>query len=167
MNFNPRSLTGATTKHIDEINDILFQSTLPHGSDARHAVRLSSYRNFNPRSLTGATNICPILFLETCNFNPRSLTGATANVFSTSGGDLKFQSTLPHGSDARLSTAHRLHKYFNPRSLTGATRAPTLAPAADTNFNPRSLTGATAKYLTALYTCYDFNPRSLTGATQS
>ena len=34
-NFNPRSLTGATTKHVDEVDNLLFQSTLPHGSDCK------------------------------------------------------------------------------------------------------------------------------------
>ena len=75
--FNPRSLTGATVvlnaataKNFISIHApsrerldaqkasqmyMIFQSTLPHGSDpAQHLISL--YRsNFNPRSLTGAT----------------------------------------------------------------------------------------------------------------
>ena len=121
VNFNPRSLTGATcVGHIDK----------------HHC------RNFNPRSLTGATmhNISAHLLisisihapsrerlynnlmtkLNMYNFNPRSLTGATISVTGVvkyigisihapsrerpcsrlnSFRLWKFQSTLPHGSD--------------------------------------------------------------------
>ena len=82
--FNPRSLTGATVITFTTLfSGVLFQSTLPHGSD----------------------HYCPV---ETCacryDFNPRSLTGATRctrhNSFLTSG----FQSTLPHGSDQRTQS---------------------------------------------------------------
>ena len=33
MNFNPRSLTGATFNVLISVESIVFQSTLPHGSD--------------------------------------------------------------------------------------------------------------------------------------
>ena len=78
-NFNPRSLTGATS--------ICSQVTLRSG-------------NFNPRSLTGATRGILYLTPSIVNFNPRSLTGATtcrtfAIIFTG-----PFQSTLPYGSDS-------------------------------------------------------------------
>ena len=77
LNFNPRSLTGATgTKHINKINNFLFQSTLPHGSDIIPGIPYIGIGHFNPRSLTGATGY---------------------NLFRSP--TLEFQSTLPHGSD--------------------------------------------------------------------
>ena len=53
---------------------------------------------FNPRSLTGATAYCLLSWPTIRNFNPRSLTGAT-NTLSHRSGVIRFQSTLPHGSD--------------------------------------------------------------------
>ena len=79
---------------------LLFQSTLPYGSDAKGFVVVGQDRNFNPRSLTGATSL-----ERHCWAN------------------LKFQSTLPYGSDAQDSRCHRQRlPNFNPRSLTGATQ---------------------------------------------
>ena len=62
-----------------------FQSTLPHGSDARSQTSQHQQYYFNPRSLTGATS---------------SLRNAD--------GKASFQSTLPHGSDVTYAgfTAH-------------------------------------------------------------
>ena len=98
----------------------LFQSTLPHGSDCGAHFNSWFYLHFNPRSLTGATWSCPGTGPRRDYFNPRSLTGATVNSFSfisrcsisihapsrerhlhTLIGRrlIRFQSTLPHGSD--------------------------------------------------------------------
>ncbi len=98
IDFNPRSLTGATFITPLFILFILFQSTLPYGSD----------------------NYYPVIRIHIRNFNPRSLTGATAQ-FALLSYHAKFQSTLPYGSDQILY--HPLHylEHFNPRSLTGAT----------------------------------------------
>ena len=87
--FNPRSLTGATLLvTILWIKALLFQSTLPHGSDITIQVMGALLSYFNPRSLTGATEL------------------PTANKHL-----VKFQSTLPHGSDlypaGSLDTVHR------------------------------------------------------------
>ena len=164
VNFNPRSLTGATQKFatLPTLSDIsihaplrerhhntlkafsvmLFQSTLPYGSDFYRQTHQDTSTHFNPRSLTGAT-----LSLHEAVFH-----------------GFLFQSTLPYGSDyIRRCCVHK-HPYFNPRSLTGATvvcfyksamsRISIHAPlrerhggvvlaANDSNFNPRSLTGAT------------------------
>ena len=60
------------------------------------------YANFNPRSLTGATycncHSLPLLL----DFNPRSLTGATLTATELLS-IVEFQSTLPHGSDFRVT----------------------------------------------------------------
>ena len=101
---------------------IIFQSTLPHGSDILTLESSLLFSDFNPRSLTGAT---PRQGLKGCDclyFNPRSLTGATQkfdslptlNPISIHAPSrerrhtavtlyvLGFQSTLPHGSDCSL-----------------------------------------------------------------
>ena len=55
-NFNPRSLTGATTIYSLYHLTYEFQSTLPHGSDGGLSTINSGLSlDFNPRSLTGAT----------------------------------------------------------------------------------------------------------------
>ena len=76
--FNPRSLAGATCSVTSstgfstkisihapsrerlevlgvENPALLFQSTLPRGSDASRFMAFTSYLHFNPRSLAGAT----------------------------------------------------------------------------------------------------------------
>ena len=76
--FNPRSLTGATflfffwffcyiifqstlphgsddKPPVDRVIAVQFQSTLPHGSDLRSPYSPQQRKHFNPRSLTGAT----------------------------------------------------------------------------------------------------------------
>ena len=77
---------------------------------------------FNPRSLAGATGGINSLFTFNFNFNPRSLAGATMMKILCCF-TIRFQSTLPRGSDAAalLLLFHRA--YFNPRSLAGATLA--------------------------------------------
>ena len=122
VDFNPRSLTGAT-KAVRRLGlPLLFQSTLPYGSDnmggggggvstsisihaplrERREVQGSFLLKlyFNPRSLTGATRSTKQLKLFFFNFNPRSLTGATLFINCKACLSFKFQSTLPYGSDA-------------------------------------------------------------------
>ena len=106
IDFNPRSLTGATIYafNITRIISISihapsrerqgfkdftilcdkFQSTLPHGSDPTSSI----------------------------------------NTLSIS----EFQSTLPHGSDDTIDCIKLTIPYFNPRSLTGATKIPPYTP---------------------------------------
>ena len=188
---------------------VIFQSTLPHGSDSAvlpaavqrwvisihapsrerqfpssHSSQLLSH--FNPRSLTGATYTVHTLTSAWRNFNPRSLTGATLQEAWKDTDIAKFQSTLPHGSDALSAVSTWTLTNFNPRSLTGATDPNPRCTQAIRHFNPRSLTGATRQLnihisfltisihapsrerLRALlfrHAARDFNPRSLTGAT--
>ena len=56
---------------------ILFQSTLPYGSDCSKRENFEAPADFNPRSLTGATCVLSCSDWPIFNFNPRSLTGAT------------------------------------------------------------------------------------------
>ena len=120
LNFNPRSLTGATKglflvsadakisihaplrerRSISQLRQELqtaFQSTLPYGSDykivdKKYVIDISIHAPLRERrSLFFKNN-------SNVNFNPRSLTGATSGFKSLDDG-LKFQSTLPYGSD--------------------------------------------------------------------
>ena len=76
QNFNPRSLTGATLKARRYINNIVFQSTLPHGSD-KEVLSLDSERLISIHAPSRERPI-EVMFIKLL---------------------LTFQSTLPHGSD--------------------------------------------------------------------
>ena len=78
---------------------MLFQSTLPRGSDGFLLAFLRSPWYFNPRSLAGATLSSIVKGWKPRNFNPRSLAGATARIIAKFGTNIN----------------------FNPRSLAGAT----------------------------------------------
>ena len=100
LNFNPRSLAGATSPPLScPAIALIFQSTLPRGSDFQRNHLLLQACYFNPRSLAGAT-IHP---LHVCHpnlhFNPRSLAGATVPTKVFWQHHAGFQSTLPRGSD--------------------------------------------------------------------
>ena len=143
---------------------LLFQSTLPYGSDGLATFSAIRCFNFNPRSLTGATATSLSAFLI-------SLISIHAPLRER-----------PYHQN-QIATGHY---YFNPRSLTGATYDLSPNRCRNKNFNPRSLTGATqqaARFclafqfqstlpygsdLSGLAVCSlqrYFNPRSLTGAT--
>ena len=120
-NFNPRSLTGATTTHpafqcrytisihapsrerlpLDGALFKLqaFQSTLPHGSDTSSAHRSCDYVYFNPRSLTGATASKEGSFSIPLPFQSTLPHGSDRMVDGSWNLAVGFQSTLPHGSD--------------------------------------------------------------------
>ena len=76
-------------------------------------------------------------------FNPRSLAGATQITVKNIGNIVKFQSTLPRGSDHMPPNLPPAHGYFNPRSLAGATFIIYINAGVFRYFNPRSLAGAT------------------------
>ena len=99
---------------------LVFQSTLPYGSDA-----LSHRR---------------CLFLRISIHAPLRERGLRVQQTHR---HRAFQSTLPYGSELR--TVSMLPKWpnFNPRSLTGAIMSIYLSCPVIYNFNPRSLTGAT------------------------
>ena len=78
LDFNPRSLTGATIGHINnKMPTNLFQSTLPHGSDQQLLPDHKDTHQFQSTLPHGSDRI------------------SCANVNLTA----RFQSTLPHGSD--------------------------------------------------------------------
>ena len=108
-------------------------------------------------------------------------------MIGTFGQIVKFQSTLPRGSDSEALKLARAYKNFNPRSLAGATVFNELSEVKKYNFNPRSLAGATilsschlivSLFQSTLPRGSDryfhppsmrrlyFNPRSLAGATE-
>ena len=112
LNFNPRSLAGATQNPTLLLSTAtisihapsrerprlmiglyavsIFQSTLPRGSDARNTACKSTCSNFNPRSLAGATAVI------------------SSSIFS-----LKFQSTLPRGSDVKQLLESRVQQLIS------------------------------------------------------
>ena len=77
LDFNPRSLAGATS--LGDTNT-------------------EGPANFNPRSLAGATHTSLLLGFCISYFNPRSLAGATQLSAYYARAE-EFQSTLPRGSD--------------------------------------------------------------------
>ena len=100
-NFNPRSLTGATlgvpamalrsdisihapsrerpTGFTNDGRQLIFQSTLPHGSDLQYFVQHMQAASAFQSTLPHGSDNPPLLsmMLYTRYFNPRSLTGAT------------------------------------------------------------------------------------------
>ena len=90
----------------------------------------------------------------TFHFNPRSLTGATHKIPLCSCLPLRFQSTLPHGSDtqkfATLPTLSDISIHAPSRERHLSRRQPKHWPQ---DFNPRSLTGATGLQSPHGYIC--------------
>ncbi len=102
INFNPRSLAGATQPAAPIARQHQFQSTLPRGSDASALIKPLIRKDFNPRSLAGATIPLVGLSRRSDYFNPRSLAGATILLLCIYH-CVVFQSTLPRGSDSGVS----------------------------------------------------------------
>ena len=76
--FNPRSLTGATGERSRRlIWQLLFQSTLPYGSDPRSKGLISSEVIFQSTLPYGSDPYTIHRPADNLHFNPRSLTGAT------------------------------------------------------------------------------------------
>ena len=110
-NFNPRSLAGATTMMRAVCLVLIFQSTLPRGSDCVCLAIDSAVCYFNPRSLAGATCVNVAVSFVAKNFNPRSLAGATQSAIHCKC-ITRFQSTLPRGSDiVRLLSVSRMPSF--------------------------------------------------------
>ena len=148
------------------IYSVLFQSTLPRGSDCVARVIIVAIGNFNPRSLAGATAFRKRRILAQTNFNPRSLAGATLSLTAYLMRGLVFQSTLPRGSDKMFCHCIVWTGNFNPRSLAGATKY------GDVDKIPIKIS-IHAPSRERLNSCYklwynniNFNPRSLAGATK-
>ena len=120
----------------------IFQSTLPHGSDADItvqlvAIKISIHAPSRERLSTIAVIPRPAGISIHAPSRERLVSGyirrrdalisihapsrerRSAPTFAIS--TLAFQSTLPHGSDIALISQLSFSLYFNPRSLTGAT----------------------------------------------
>ena len=83
----------------DRKGELIFQSTLPHGSDQNAAMYdLLGIISIHAPSRERLNNT-KALRDNILNFNPRSLTGATFLFFHHDFFFSLFQSTLPHGSD--------------------------------------------------------------------
>ena len=78
---------------------------------------------------------------------------------------MKFQSTLPYGSDFILRRVKAACRHFNPRSLTGATILHAVSLPLWLRFQSTLPYGSDAAPLGAVKLPGNFNPRSLTGAT--
>ena len=77
---------------------IIFQSTLPRGSDLFSSVAAAAAWHFNPRSLAGAT--CFGLYLRSKkNISIHAPSRERLKVFEPWHSMITFQSTLPRGSD--------------------------------------------------------------------
>ena len=89
-----------------------FQSTLPHGSDVVNGrYKCSTVSNFNPRSLTGATYYnLPCVDYTTISIHAPSRERQQRNSHLMV--VIKFQSTLPHGSDIGLINSKMLISSF-------------------------------------------------------
>ena len=99
--------------HEPTVAAVIFQSTLPRGSDGLSQPRLiyrlaisihapSRERPYvNGNKLTG-----------TMNFNPRSLAGATDTNGAARVVMAPFQSTLPRGSDLKVTQVYKGRKAF-------------------------------------------------------
>ena len=98
IDFNPRSLAGATSPSPYVVPITSFQSTLPRGSDHMHVDSSKTYPHFNPRSLAGATSdLITLISSPRISIHAPLRERPTLVVKTRSSG--KFQSTLPHGSD--------------------------------------------------------------------
>ncbi len=130
-NFNPRSLTGAT-------------------SWVWPSASFASY--FNPRSLTGATiRTRSVVLITVISIHAPSRERHYADKNRCR--ECEFQSTLPHGSDYCFGGHDLVWRNFNPRSLTGATFLLSTRCPCPRHFNPRSLTGATMRVERAQNIC--------------
>ena len=125
--FNPRSLAGATYCIYDRKGELIFQSTLPRGSDRIHFKLNLTSKNFNPRSLAGATTLLARLTVTTP----------------------AFQSTLPRGSD-RFYKGDRVAQFISIHAPSRERPGSYGTSGSVTNFNPRSLAGATKNLLRCL-----------------
>ncbi len=99
IDFNPRSLTGATQNGISASFTLLFQSTLPCGSDGKILCQL----------------IAGLLFQSTLPHG--SDVTRTPEMVAAE----MFQSTLPRWSDHLQRLVQDNRNHFNPRSIAGAT----------------------------------------------
>ena len=97
-----------------------FQSTLPRWSDHLQRLVQDNRNHFNPRSLAVATGPSPYAWFAVCISIHAPSRERPADICSLQM-ILKFQSTLPRGSDNDEILIAARPVDFNPRSLAGAT----------------------------------------------
>ena len=142
--FNPRSLTGATLRHL---------------------LLYLLYCHFNPRSLTGATKSAHLLRLRQRYFNPRSLTGATLRKMLQA---VTFDISIHAPSrERRRVRCHNFYVYIisihapsreRHKQTSSNNKLFEISIHAPSRERPQELQAAQRPN-------FDFNPRSLTGAT--
>ena len=148
---------------------IIFQSTLPCGSDASalsanynlgisiHAPLRERPKQVLIQYLRGISIHAPLrerlrIFLNWAllqYFNPRSLAGATTECYQK-GGNQNISIHAPLRERRKQPFQLCALHYFNPRSLAGATGRGSRGSKRLFNFNPRSLAGATKNLLRCL-----------------
>ena len=124
---------------------VLFQSTLPYGSDSpdlstiSNVSRISIHAPLRERrglekdlktkdliSIHAPLRERPVLNngqYDVCIFQSTLPYGSDCSWWYSLHGNNQFQSTLPYGSDLLLRISCANVNHFNPRSLTGATKA--------------------------------------------
>ena len=120
-----------------------FQSTLPYGSDCRLSMRRNE----------------EFIFQSTLPYGSDYELNMTPNDIEL------FQSTLPYGSDLYLTDSQDIDRKISIHAPLRERPVTPFGIVYTSNFNPRSLTGATPWIVTKFGTNRNFNPRSLTGAT--
>ena len=119
--FNPRSLTGATGRGNGFSKSFTISIHAP--SRERHFVLmyLGEFDEFQSTLPHGSDAILLLISSLLLIFQSTLPHGSDTCANSSAGRGHKFQSTLPHGSDFLLWRAIGRPSNFNPRSLTGAT----------------------------------------------
>ena len=90
-------------RNHDQEARVIISIHAPSRERRRFDGRPSGRTNFNPRSLAGATGWSSCGISVRKHFNPRSLAGATPGGRRFLCNNRAFQSTLPRGSDAKLT----------------------------------------------------------------
>ena len=123
---------------------LLFQSTLPRGSDRKAGLAKDVIDEFQSTLPRGSDR-------NQLLFNPERMI---------------FQSTLPRGSDKIAAGAVTADKIISIHAPSRERHKASLNLfTAKINFNPRSLAGATLPVVQVINPHCNFNPRSLAGAT--
>ena len=143
MDFNPRSLAGATRNNLLQYRVLKFQSTLPHGSDVHLLQFFNGRCQFQSTLPCGSDGLLLPADIPQDTFQSTlpcrsdiDARGGTRYTEISIHAPLRerqfdrtatsvahvFQSTLPRGSDL-CDVKRYIHlRHFNPRSLAGATR---------------------------------------------
>ena len=87
-------------------NTALFQSTLPRGSDGNLSLHSMARSNFNPRSLAGATFDRSFVYKTTFDISIHAPSRERRQQGLFAAKAMQFQSTLPRGSDYWPVFAH-------------------------------------------------------------